>query len=140
MANGPNEGQSAHAHESSFFFYIFISICILYPFPFLFSPFSHFFPFLNLGFRPNLQLVIFLFILVLFSLLFNAQPNSNMMKWLSLNVSIRNYALLLMFSNMSQEVDGNTNTETNSFTSLIIWILQILPPLKIISSSRFRKD
>jgi hypothetical protein len=54
--------------------------------------------------------------------LLNAQTNSNMMQWLSLNVLVRNYALSLMFSNMSQEVDGNTNTEINSF---IIWVLHL---------------
>jgi hypothetical protein len=54
------------------FFVYFISFL-----PFLFSPFSQF-PLSNLDFSPNLQLII-LFLLILFLLLFNAQPNSNMM-------------------------------------------------------------
>jgi hypothetical protein len=64
---------------SIFFIFYILSPC-------LFFPFSHF-PFSNLGVNPNLQL-IFLSLLELFLLLFNAQPNSNMMQWLSLVVLI----------------------------------------------------
>jgi hypothetical protein len=37
-------------------------------------------------------------------------------------VLVKNYSLLIRFSHMSQEVDGKSHTEINSFISLIIWV------------------
>jgi hypothetical protein len=46
-----------------------------------------------------------------------------MMHGFSLYVLVKNYSLLIMFSNMSQEVDGKSYKEINSFISFIIWVL-----------------
>jgi hypothetical protein len=43
-------------------------------------------------------------------------------------VLVKNYSLLIRFSHMSQGVDGKSHKEINSFISLIIWVLQYLPP------------
>ena len=43
---------------------------------------------------------------------------------------VKNYYLLIMFSHMTQKVDGKSHKKINSFTSFIIWLLQILPPYK----------
>jgi hypothetical protein len=45
-------------------------------------------------------------------------------------VLVKNYSLLIMFSHMSQEVDGKSHKEINSFISFIISVSQILPPLQ----------
>jgi hypothetical protein len=49
---------------------------------------------------------------------------------------VKNYYLLIMFSHMTQKLDGKTHKEINSFISFIIWVLHIIPPLQRISSSR----
>jgi hypothetical protein len=40
------------------------------------------------------------------------------------------YSLITMIKYMSQETDGKSPKEINSYISLIIWVLQILPPYK----------
>jgi hypothetical protein len=40
---------------------------------------------------------------------------------------------------MTQEVGGQSHDEINFYISLIIWVLQISPPLLEISSSRFAR-
>jgi hypothetical protein len=44
-----------------------------------------------------------------------------------------------MFSHISQEVDGKSHKEINSFISLIIWVLQALGKLRIEKSKKSSK-
>jgi hypothetical protein len=37
---------------------------------------------------------------------------------------VKNYSLLIILSHMSQEVDGKSYKEINSFINFIIWVLQ----------------
>jgi hypothetical protein len=52
------------------------------------------------------------------------KQNFNMMHGFSFCVLVENYSLLIMFSHMSEEVDGKSHKKINSFISLIIWVLQ----------------
>jgi hypothetical protein len=56
-----------------------------------------------------------------------------MMHGFSFCVLVKNYSLLIMFSHMSQEVDGKSHKEINSFISLIIWVLQELVNLSLMT-------
>jgi hypothetical protein len=49
-----------------------------------------------------------------------------MMHDLSFCVLVKKYSLLIMCSHMSQEVDGKSHKEINSFISFIIWVLHLL--------------
>jgi hypothetical protein len=53
---------------------------------------------------------------------------------------VKNYYLLIMFSHMTQKVDGKSHKEINSFIRFIILGITNPTPLHRISSSRFRKD
>jgi hypothetical protein len=56
-------------------------------------------------------------------------------------VLVKTHSLLIRFSHMSQEVDGKSHKEINSYISLIIWVLQILPtPLTKNLVLEIRKD
>ena len=65
---------------------------------------------------------ILIHIIVLF-IKFTTKQNFSMMHVL-FGFLIRDYSLLTMIKHMSQEVDGKSHKEINSFISLIIWVLQ----------------
>jgi hypothetical protein len=48
-----------------------------------------------------------------------------MMHGFSFCVLVKTHSLLIRLSHMSQEVDGKSHKEVNSYISLIIWVLQM---------------
>jgi hypothetical protein len=52
------------------------------------------------------------------------KQNSNMMHGFTFCVLVKNYSLLIVFSQLSQKLDDKSPKEINSFVSFIIWVLQ----------------